>query len=173
MPAHRPPDAEATRPEPELLVRIASPADVAALAMLRSSWSGDGSSEGELREALGGWLAAEGERRTTWLAELGGAPAGMVSLFEYRRMPWPGRLDSRWGYVGNMFVREELRRRGVAGALLQALVAAAEARSYARLVVSPSEQAYGLYGGAGFAVADGQHGELLLVRTGREPAARP
>ena len=55
---------------------------------------------------MAGWLAAEGERRTTWLAVLDEAPVGMASLFEYRRMPRPGLPDSRWGYVSNMFVPE-------------------------------------------------------------------
>jgi hypothetical protein len=33
-------------------------------------------------------------------------------------MPRPDRLSSRWGYVGSMFVREDLRDRGIGSALL-------------------------------------------------------
>ncbi len=82
------------------------------------------------------WLSAEGERRTTWLAVVGEPPVGMASLMEYRRMPKPGLADSRWGYVGNMFVRKDFRRRGIGSALLEALAATAHERSYARMVVS-------------------------------------
>ena len=170
----REPGAEEHEPS----VRVAGPHDVAALASLRSAWGGEASGEGALHEAIEAWLVADGERRTTWLAEVDGTPVGMVSVFEYRRMPWPGRLDSRWGYVGNMFVREEWRRRGVGTALLGALFAAAEQRSYARLVLSPSEQGLALYREAGFARADGHEGELLLVRSagtsagGRGPGQR-
>jgi GNAT superfamily N-acetyltransferase len=53
-------------------------------------------------------------------------------------MPKPGHADSRWGYVGTMFVRDNFRNRGIGSGLLAALIAAADKRSYARLVVSPS-----------------------------------
>ncbi|MGZ4230272.1 MAG: GNAT family N-acetyltransferase [Solirubrobacteraceae bacterium] len=53
------------------------------------------------------WLESEGERRTSWVAMVTGRPVGMASLFEYRRMPRPRRLASRWGYISNMFVHKE------------------------------------------------------------------
>jgi hypothetical protein len=43
----------------------------------------------------------------------------MVSLFEYRRVPEPGRKDTRWGYVSNMFVREDSRNRGTGSASMR------------------------------------------------------
>ena len=92
----------------------------------------------------------------------------MASLFEYRRMPRPGRPDSRWGYVSNMFVREDLRNRGIGSALLAAIITTAEDRSYARLVTSPSRQALPFYRRAGFIVPDHVAGDdRLLVRPAR------
>jgi GNAT superfamily N-acetyltransferase len=92
----------------------------------------------------------------------------MASMLEYRRMPKPGRLDSRWGYLSNLFVVEPLRGRGVGAALLDAVVAAADARGYVRLVLSPSADALPLYARAGFVVPDGAAGDhRLLVRAGR------
>jgi GNAT superfamily N-acetyltransferase len=89
----------------------------------------------------------------------------MASVWEYRRMPRPGRADSRWGYVSNMFVREEHRNRGIGRALLHAIIEAAETRDYARLVLSPSERALPFYRRAGFIVPDGAAGDhRLLVR---------
>jgi ribosomal protein S18 acetylase RimI-like enzyme len=64
-----------------------------------------------------------------------------------------------------MFVRPELRGQGIGGALVASVVAAAEERRYARLVVAPSERAVSLYRRAGFTAADGSSGELLLVRS--------
>jgi GNAT superfamily N-acetyltransferase len=143
-------------------VRVAEARDVGALARLRALWSEAEEPGSERRMA--DWLESEGDRRTTWLATTDGEPVGMASLFEYRRMPRPGRPDSRWGYVSNMFVRAEYRNRGVASALLNAIVAAADERGYARLVLSPSAEALPLYERAGFSVPAGDH--RLLVRPG-------
>jgi GNAT superfamily N-acetyltransferase len=148
---------------PVIAVRVAGPDDVAAIAALRTLWSAAGEDGFEARMAA--WLAAEGDRRTTWLATAANAAVGMASLFEYRRMPRPGRPQMRWGYVSNMFVREEVRNRGVGSALLAAIVAAADERGYARLVLSPAERAIPFYERAGFLVPDGGAGpHRLLVR---------
>jgi GNAT superfamily N-acetyltransferase len=148
---------------PGVLVRVAGPDDVGALAALRAEWIARDDPDFERRMAA--WLAAEGDRRTTWLATLGEAPAGMASLFEYRRMPRPRQPDSRWGYVSNMFVREDCRNRGVGAALMAAIVDAADQRRYARLVLSPSAEALPLYRRAGFIVPDESAGaDRLLVR---------
>jgi GNAT superfamily N-acetyltransferase len=144
-------------------VRVATPADVGALAALRALWSGGGEPDFETRMAA--WLADEGDRRTTWLATVDKAPAGMASMLEYRRMPRPGRPDSRWGYVSNMFVREELRNHGIGAALLDALVAVADERGYVRLVLSPSARSVPFYERAGFVAPDEGAGDhRLLVR---------
>lgn len=153
----------------DLVVRVAGDGDVAAVASLRLRW-GEGAAPGEepdFERHLADWIAAEGERRTIWLAELAGEPVGMASLYEYRRMPRPGRMDSRWGYVGNMFVREEQRNRGIGSALLSAIIAVAHVRGYARLTVSPTPRAVPFYRRAGFVDVDGEAAELLLSRPGR------
>jgi GNAT superfamily N-acetyltransferase len=142
------------------MLRVAEAGDAGALARLRALWS-DGEEPGFERR-MAEWLASEGDRRTTWLATSDGEPVGMASLFEYRRMPRRGRPDSRWGYVSNMFVRADHRNRGVAAALLDAIIAAADERGYARLVLSPSDEALSLYERAGFVVPAGEH--RLLVR---------
>jgi GNAT superfamily N-acetyltransferase len=150
-----------------VVVRVAGVDDAGAIAWLRSLWS-EGEAEPAFAERIAEWIRGEGDRRTTWLAEADGSAIGVASLFEYRRMPKPGRPDSRWGYVGNMFVREELRGRGIGSALLDAIVAAADARGYARLVLSPSPQALAFYRRAGFVVpGETSDGDRLLVRPGR------
>ena len=149
----------------DVVVRVTGEDDVAAIASLRAQWS---AAEGDVgfSERMAAWIAAEGHRRTIWLALLDGAPVGMASVFEYRRMPRPGRPDSRWGYVSNMYVREGMRDRGIGSALLAAILKAASDRGYARLVLSPSERALPLYSRAGFVVPDEAAGhDRLLVRT--------
>jgi GNAT superfamily N-acetyltransferase len=144
-------------------VRVAGAADAGALAALRALWSGD--DEPDFEQRMAAWLAGEGDRRTTWLATVDDAPVGMASMLEYRRMPRRGRPDSRWGYVSNMFVRDEHRNRGVGSALLTAVIAAADERGYARLVLSPSARSVPFYERAGFVVPDERAGDhRLLVR---------
>jgi GNAT superfamily N-acetyltransferase len=148
-------------------LRIAGLDDVAAIADLRSLSTGVRSDSG-FEQRLSEWLVGEGERRTTWLAWVGARAVGMASVFEYRRMPRPGRWDSRWGYLSNMFVSEEFRNQGVGSTLLAAIIEAAEKRAYARLLLSPSEEAVRFYQRAGFIVPDDSAGgDRILVRPTR------
>ncbi|MEA2445590.1 MAG: hypothetical protein QOJ12_2882 [Thermoleophilales bacterium] len=153
---------------PDVVVRVADAGDVGAVASLRSPGRDGARTDADFEPRMAAWLAAEGDRRTTWLATLGDSPVGLASLLEYRRMPRPGHPDSRWGYVGNMFVREDVRNRGIGSALLTAVIAAAEERCYARLVLSPSARSLPFYRRAGFIVPDDTAADdRLLVRPGR------
>jgi GNAT superfamily N-acetyltransferase len=151
----------------DVVVRVARAGDVGAVASLRALWSDGIGADPGFERRMAAWLAVEGDRRTTWIATLGDAPVGMASVFEYRRMPRPGRPDSRWGYVGNMFVREDVRNRGIGAALMATVITAAEERRYARLVLSPSARALPFYRRAGFIVPDdAADPDRLLVRPG-------
>jgi GNAT superfamily N-acetyltransferase len=151
----------------DLTIRVAGAADVPALAELRALWIAASEPEPGFVERMASWIATEGERRTTWLAVAAGRPVGMASLLEYRRMPKPGREDSRWGYVSNMFVRDDRRNHGIGSALLAEVITVAEERSYARLVLSPSTEALSFYRRAGFLVpGQSSDGDLLLMRPG-------
>lgn len=153
-----------------LVVRVADDSDVGAIATLRSLWSAAVDGDPDFEKRTADWLAMEGGRRTIWLATLVDLPVGMASLFEYRRMPRPGQSDSCWGYVSNVFVREDLRNRGIGSTLLSTIVTAAHERGYARLVVSPSQRALPFYRRAGFLVPDDSVGEdRLLVRSSLAP----
>lgn len=147
-----------------MAVRLATQADVPALAALRRAWVEEDAGPVEdpgYEQAFADWYAAEGDRRITWLAFTGHgerAPVGMLNLFEYRRMPRPGRAVSRWGYISNVFVLAAYRNRGLGRELVDAALALARERHYARVVLSPSEPARPLYARAGFGPAD----ELML-----------
>jgi GNAT superfamily N-acetyltransferase len=148
----------------EVRVRIADGSDAAVIAALRARWTG-AAADDEFQERVRDWLAAEGERRLVFLALARDEPAGLASLLEYHRMPRPDRLSSRWGYVGNMFVREDLRNRGIGSALLAAIAEEAASRGYARLVLSPTERAVPFYARAGFIDADAAAGnDRMMVR---------
>jgi GNAT superfamily N-acetyltransferase len=152
----------------DLVVRVAGADDVAAIASLRLAWGDKPRDEpADFAGALAEWIEQEGDRRTIWLAELDDEPAGMATLYEFRRMPRPGRMDSRWGYLGNMFVRKDCRNRGIGSALLDAVIEAAQAREYVRVVLSPTARSVPFYRRAGFVDADGAAGEVLLLRPNR------
>jgi GNAT superfamily N-acetyltransferase len=152
----------------DVVVRVAGAGDIGAVASLRSLSSAGASEDPDFEGRMAAWLAVEGDHRTTWLATLGESPVGMASVLEYRRMPRPGHPDSQWGYVGNMFVREDFRNRGIGSALLTTIITAADERCYARLVLSPGARALPFYRRAGFIVPDDTAGDdRLLVRPGR------
>lgn len=149
-----------------IVIRVVGPAESEDLAMLWSRWRAGRDADSDFEKRMAVWLAGEGERRTTWLASIEQAPVGVASLFEYRRMPHPDRRDSCWGYVGNMFVRDDVRNRGIGTALLETIIAVANDRGYARLVLSPAARSMPFYIRAGFTVPDVAGDQRLLVRPG-------
>jgi len=73
-------------------------------------------------------------------------------LFE--RMPRPGPDPGRWGYLANAYVRPDYRNQGIGGRLLDAILAYADDRGFARVVLSPSQRSVPFYRRAGFGPAD-------------------
>ena len=144
-------------------IRRASVVDVGALAALRLAWveeqaGGPVDAPGYERE-FAAWFEREQEQRITWLALVEGRPAGMLNVLVFTRMPRPGRLVSRWGYLANFFVLADLRGRGVGSRLLEACTAYADEHDFVRIVLSPSERSVPIYRRAGFTTA-----EDLMVR---------
>jgi GNAT superfamily N-acetyltransferase len=77
----------------------------------------------------------------------------MLNLAVFERMPSPGRARSRWGYLGNAYVRPEWRSQGVGTALLTELLAYARSEGFVRIVLRPSERSIPFYRRAGFGPA--------------------
>jgi GNAT superfamily N-acetyltransferase len=147
----------------DVAVRLATAADLEALAALRRAWVeenlGPIDDGGAFEREFAAWYAPESDRRLIWIATAGDQPVGMLSVVEFRRMPRPDRLVSRWGYISNVFVLAERRNGGIGRELLDTAIAAAKERGYVRLVLSPSPRAVPLYERSGFARAD----ELMLL----------
>jgi len=144
-------------------------ADVTALVSLRERWVRERRGSGpdpSFEDRFVSWLRAEAPHRTFWLAE-DDEPIGMANLLTFERMPAPGGDAGRWGYLGNMFVVAERRDAGVGRALLDALVAHADAGGLERIVLSPSARSVPFYRRAGFGAADS-----LLLRPRAAERAR-
>jgi GNAT superfamily N-acetyltransferase len=141
----------------QTVIRQAGNADLAMLGSLRREWvreqGGDVRDPG-YEDRFAAWFEQESPRRVTWVAEAGGRPVGMMNLAVFERMPRPGVMASRWGYLGNAFVLAGYRDQGIGSLLLEAVLSHASQEGFARVVLSPSERSVPFYTRAGFTAAD-------------------
>src|SRR5262245_51621218 len=125
----------------DLAIRIATQDDAGALAHLRRSWteedgpadaagSDDDSDDGGFERRFEAWLEIEASHRLFWLAEVGGAAAGMLNMLAFTRMPRPGSEVTGWGYIANTYVVREHRDLGIGRRLLDAAIAHARAARF-------------------------------------------
>lgn len=139
--------------------------DLDTLVSLRAAWRRERGDDGDAT-GLGGrireWLGEQGDSRVTWAAFEGGRAVGFVSLYHYTRMPDLTEGGGGWGYVAQLYVRPQARRRGHATALMADLTAEARARDLSRLVLHPSEEQRAFYASLGYRQAE----ELLLLPLG-------
>ena len=146
-------------------VRLASLADAGALEAIRLAWAaekGAAESDPAFHSRFDDWYSTASENRRFWLAEIDGEPVGMVNLAIFGRMPYPDSVGfaSSWGYLGNLFVLPAHRGHGLGQTLVEACMAYAAERGFARVVLSPSAASIPLYERAGFRAAD----ELMVWR---------
>jgi GNAT superfamily N-acetyltransferase len=152
----------------EITVRRAldDDADRLALAGLRRRWeeedAGAPIDDPGFEDRAVAWLAANWSHRIAWLAELDGVAVGLVTVVVLDRMPQPGRPDSGWGYVHHFFVVPEQRSSGIGAQLMAAVVAEAESRGWAQLLLNPRPRSRPFYARAGFVPAD----QLVVRRLG-------
>jgi GNAT superfamily N-acetyltransferase len=85
-----------------------------------------------------------------WIAVDGECVVAVMSIAIVRKLPNPGNLRGRWGYLTNSYVLPEIRNAGVGSQLLRAVKDWAVAENLELLVVWPSERAYPFYERAGF-----------------------
>jgi GNAT superfamily N-acetyltransferase len=152
----------ATDPVP---IRAATVADVETLAALRAAFlaevSGADPTDPRLLDALrryfrvavpaGEFVAHIAETAET--APLAVATGGLVF---HRHAPSAKSLDGLEGYVMNMYTAPAWRGRGIAGRLLQLLLANARRRGCARVSLHAVPPARPLYAQAGFAAVDSE-----------------
>jgi GNAT superfamily N-acetyltransferase len=113
--------------------------------------------------AFARWLEprlASGEVRG-WMADVQGRSVGSALAWVYTWYPGPNHPDScEIGYVFNVFVAEELRRRGLARRLLEPTLAYLRGRRVRKITLHASAKGRGLYEHLGFAQSNEM--ELLL-----------
>jgi GNAT superfamily N-acetyltransferase len=145
-----------------VIVRVAGPEDGPRIAALRRGWVEENAGatvvDDDFDASFEEWFSRERDQRVIWLADAGGETVGMLNLLIFRRMPRPGRTQSRWGYLANFYVRPDHRGSGLGQRLLTACTEYADGQGLVRIVLSPSERSVSLYRRLGFATAT----ELML-----------
>lgn len=142
-----------------VLVRAASTTDDALVARLRVRFladvrglQGDDLST-DVRHATVEYVTrshASGTLRS-WLAEDDGGPIGLVSLIATEVPPTPSDTRPFDGYVINLWVSPDRRRRGVGRMLLDTVVVHARTHGFRRVNLLATEAGHPLYASAGFA----------------------
>jgi GNAT superfamily N-acetyltransferase len=102
------------------------------------------------------------ETYVAFIAERAAQPVGSGALLIHLGIPRPGLSSERVGRVQSMYVAPDARRRGVARALIDRLIAYGREAKLISLALHPSDAARPLYTAVGFAAAD----EMTLQFTG-------
>lgn len=141
-------------------LRIADDADLDTVVALRLAFMGevrrrpDLGEHAALAEATRGFVATQHDAGTmrTWLAETAdGTAVGITSVLLHAIPPLPEDLRPHSGYVINVWVAPDHRRRGIARALLDRCIAEVDELGIRRLFLFATTQGRPLYEAAGFA----------------------
>ena len=139
----------------DIVIRQATESDLVAAATLRWMWVVDdkdatpaGEREGFVEHFVR-W-ARESPTHTCFVAELGGAVVGMAWLALNVRVPSPRSFDRQNGDIQSVYVVSALRGRGIASALISAIVESARRHGVERLTVHSSDEAVSTYARVGF-----------------------
>ncbi len=106
--------------------------------------------------------ALDAQTYISFVAEEGGAAIASGSLLIQIAIPRPGFHSDREGRVQSVYVVPAARRRGIAHALMAAILEHARRVMLIRLSLHPSDEARGLYESLGFVALD----EMGLRLTG-------
>ncbi len=139
----------------DVRIRRAGPDDALVVAALHLQSARDLGHPGEpgfLDRFADAWLATRREH-PTWIAESDGEHAGVLSARRLRPLPFPGRPDVSWLYVGTAFVVPAYRKLGIGRALIEGMLEWCRTTDvkWVRLNVDPSQHEF--YRSLGFAPA--------------------
>lgn len=83
-------------------------------------------------------------------AKAEGIPVGCGGICLYEEMPSPDNPTGKCGYIMNMYTRKKYRSLGIAGHIVQELIALASAAGAGKIFLESTEQAKRLYASLGF-----------------------
>lgn len=146
------------------IIRRASMADIDALTALRQDLLrelGEITDQADLIpliEATRNYFieSLPTDKFMAWVAEVDGKIVGTSGLALFRRPPYPGNLAGSEAYVLNIYTVPEWRGRGVATALVNAIVAFVKTTDVRRVWLHASRFGKGIYEKVGFISVSGE-----------------
>lgn len=142
----------------EWSVREASDGDMGALAAMRRRMfeAIEPSTPPDVLTALEASFTAFASGRISdgryrsWIAEASGRPIGSIGRIVEERPSTPKNPDGRVGYLLNVYVDPEWRRRGVGRRLVETALAALHAEGVGAAALHASEEGRAVYAAIGF-----------------------
>jgi GNAT superfamily N-acetyltransferase len=143
--------------------------DVATLAIFRVSLLEEtgGTLDPDVRESL---LSAndaffrnnlDSHSWKSWCVEVDGGIVAIGTLAFFDRPPYPGNIEGRDAYLLNMFTLPSHRGRGVATAIVKAMLQYAQLQGVRKIVLHATEEGRRIYTTFGF-VASAAYMELVV-----------
>jgi GNAT superfamily N-acetyltransferase len=142
-------------------IRRADAADASLLSEHRARvWTEAGGwRDDELVDVVPVWAefirdAIETGEYISWIAEEKGTAIGSGSLLVHRSLPRPNHEGDREGRVHGLYVVPAARKRGIARAIVEEIIAYAREHAFIRLTLHPTDEARSLYAALGFVAVD-------------------
>jgi len=146
---------------PEIIIRLAGPADVPSLARLRyefrSCYDPAIENEADFLARCVAWMAARlapGGPWRCWVAEEAGGLVGAIWLQFIEKIPNPGAEAEKHGYISNLYVEPSRRGDGLGSMLIDTCVRFCEKEAVDAVILWPTPRSRRLYERHGFAVRD-------------------
>lgn len=142
---------------PFVVIRQAVPADASELARMR--WADSTEDEIPGAQPFAAFhddfvafvqSALQSDQWTVWVAEMDGPVVAHIYVHFVGKVPRPGRLAARWGYMTAVYAVPEIRNRGIGSQLLRHVINWASEQQLELLLVWPSTHSVPFYKRAGF-----------------------
>ena len=145
----------------QVVIRLATASDADLLAHFRYTFRASIAAANENREAFvqrcSLWMRErlqENSQWHCWIAELDQIPVGHLWLQRIEKIPNPTAEPEYHAYITNVFVKEEVRGKGIGGMLLRAALEVCRAQNVDAVILWPTQHSRTLYLRHGFAVRD-------------------